>query len=281
MSAVRLRTVDAFAERPFTGNPAAVLVLDEAPSDEWMAAVARETNLSDTGFVIREQVPDADFRLRWFTPTVEIDLCGHATLASAHCLYEDGVQGPIRFATRSGVLTVDQRADGSLAMDFPAWFSTPFEARGAVAEAIGVPVEWTGRADNESFLLALVADESSVRDLIPDLAAVEGLDALVGLIVTAGADPGHEYDFVSRVFAPQAGIPEDPVTGSAHTVLAPYWADRLGRTSLVGLQVSPRSGLVGVELNGDRVTIIGRAITVSDGMLSAAANPSYVRPETP
>ena len=281
MSAVRLRTVDAFAERPFTGNPAAVLVLDEAPSDEWMAAVARETNLSDTGFVIREQVPDADFRLRWFTPTVEIDLCGHATLASAHCLYEDGVQGPIRFATRSGVLTVDQRADGSLAMDFPAWFSTPFEARSAVAEAIGVPVEWTGRADNESFLLALVADESSVRDLSPDLAAVDGLDALVGLIVTAGADPGQEYDFVSRVFAPQAGIPEDPVTGSAHTVLAPYWADRLGRTSLVGLQASPRSGLVGVELNGDRVTIIGRAITVSDGMLSAAANPSYVRPETP
>ena len=281
MSAVRLRTVDAFAERPFTGNPAAVLVLDEAPSDEWMAAVARETNLSDTGFVIREQVPDADFRLRWFTPTVEIDLCGHATLASAHCLYEDGVQGPIRFATRSGVLTVDQRADGSLAMDFPAWFSTPFEARSAIAEAIGVPVEWTGRADNESFLLALVADESSVRDLIPDLAAVDGLDALVGLIVTAGADPGQEYDFVSRVFAPQAGIPEDPVTGSAHTVLAPYWADRLGRTSLVGLQVSPRSGLVGVELNGDRVTIIGRAITVSDGTLSAAANPSYVRPETP
>jgi len=281
MSAVRLRTVDAFAERPFTGNPAAVLVLDEAPSDEWMAAVARETNLSDTGFVIREQVPDADFRLRWFTPTLEIDLCGHATLASAHCLYEDGMQGPIRFATRSGVLTVDQRADGSLAMDFPAWFSTPFEARSAIAEAIGVPVEWTGRADNESFLLALVADESSVRDLIPDLAAVEGLDALVGLIVTAGADPGQEYDFVSRVFAPQAGIPEDPVTGSAHTVLAPYWADRLGRTSLVGLQASPRSGLVGVELNGDRVTIIGRAITVSDGMLSAAANPSYVRPETP
>ena len=274
MSTVRLRTVDAFTEKPFTGNPAAVLLLDEAPSDEWMAAVARETNLSDTGFVIREPVPDADFRLRWFTPTVEIDLCGHATLASAHCLYEDGMQGPIRFATRSGVLTVDQRADGSLAMDFPAWLSTPFEARSAVAEAIGVPVEWTGRADNGSFLLALVADESSVRDLIPDLAAVGGLDALVGLIVTAGADPGHGYDFVSRVFAPQAGIPEDPVTGSAHTVLAPYWADRLGRTSLVGLQVSSRSGLVGVELNGDRVTIIGRAITVSDGTLSAAANPS-------
>jgi PhzF family phenazine biosynthesis protein len=274
VTTVRLRTVDAFTERPFTGNPAAVLVLDEAPSDEWMAAVARETNLSDTGFVIREEVPDADFRLRWFTPTVEIDLCGHATLAAAHCLFEDGIGGPIRFATRSGVLTVDQRPDGSLAMDFPAWLFTQFDARSAVAEALGVPAEWTGRTDNESFLLALVADEGSVRDLSPDLAAVSALDVSVGLIVTAAADPGHEYDFVSRVFAPQAGIPEDPVTGSAHTVLAPYWADRLGRTSLVGLQVSPRSGLVGVELNGDRVTITGHAITVSDGTLSASANPS-------
>jgi len=271
---VRLRTVDAFTERPFAGNPAAVLVLDEAPSDEWMAAVARETNLSDTGFVIRERLPDADFRLRWFTPTVEIDLCGHATLASAHCLFEDGIGGPIRFATRSGVLTVDQRADGSLAMDFPAWTSTQFEARSAVAEALGVPVEWTGRTGNESFLLALVADEGSVRDLSPDLAAVSRLDASVGLIVTAAADRGHGYDFASRVFAPQAGIPEDPVTGSAHTVLAPYWAHRLGRTSLVGLQMSARSGLVGVELNRDRVTITGHAITVSDGTLSPAANPT-------
>lgn len=239
-----------------------------------MAAVARETNLSDTGFVIREVLPDADFRLRWFTPTVEIDLCGHATLASAHCLFEDGIAGPIRFATRSGVLTVKQRPDGSLAMDFPAWLSTQFEARSAVAEALGVPVEWTGRTDNESFLLALLADEGSVRDLSPSLAAVSRLDASVGLIVTAAAGLGHGYDFVSRVFAPQAGIPEDPVTGSAHTVLAPYWADRLGRASLVGRQVSPRSGLVGVEMNGDRVTITGHAITVSDGTLSPAASPN-------
>jgi PhzF family phenazine biosynthesis protein len=275
VTTVRLRTVDAFTEKPFTGNPAAVLVLAEAPSDEWMAAVARETNLSDTGFAIREELPDADFRLRWFTPTVEVDLCGHATLASAHCLFEDGVGGPIRFATRSGVLTVDRRADGSLAMDFPAWVVTEFdEARSAVAAALGVPMSWTGRTANGFFLLGLVADEGSVRDLSPDLAAVSGLDASVGLIVTAAAEAGHAYDFVSRVFAPQAGIPEDPVTGSAHTVLAPYWADRLGRTSLLGLQVSERSGLVGVEMNGDRVTVIGHAVTVSDGALSSAANPS-------
>jgi PhzF family phenazine biosynthesis protein len=266
--------VDSFTDRPFTGNPAAVLVLPEAPSDEWMAAVARETNLSDTGFVISEELPEADFRLRWFTPTVEIDLCGHATLASAHCLFEDGVEGPIRFATRSGVLTVDRKADGSLAMDFPAWFSSEFkEAQGAVEEALGAPVAWTGRTDNGYFVLALLADESSVRDLQPDLDAVSRLDATVGLIPTAPADPGREYDFVSRVFAPQAGIPEDPVTGSAHTVLAPYWADRLGRASLTGCQVSPRSGLVGVELRGDRVTVTGHAITVSDGTLSAVAGP--------
>jgi PhzF family phenazine biosynthesis protein len=269
-----LRTVDAFAERPFTGSPAAVLMLDETPPDEWMAAVARETNLPDTGFVIREEFPDADFRLRWFTPTTEVDLCGHATLASAHCLFEDGVDGPIRFATRSGVLTVDRRADGSLAMDFPVWASTEYEpARDAVAEALGAPVEWTARTTNGAFLLALLRDEDTIRGLSPDLDAVAVLDASVGLIPTAPADAGAEYDFVSRVFAPQAGIPEDPVTGSAHTVLAPYWAERLGRTSLTGLQVSRRSGLVGVELNGDRVTITGRAITVFEGALSSAAEP--------
>jgi PhzF family phenazine biosynthesis protein len=271
MSGARLRTVDAFTETPFRGNPAAVLVLDETPSDEWMAAVARETNLSDTGFVIREELPDADFRLRWFTPTVEVDLCGHATLASAHCLFEDGTRGPIRFATRSGVLTVDRRPDGSLAMDFPVWALTEVEARSAVSDALGASVAWTGQTTNGAFLLALMADEASVRALSPDLDAVAVLGSSVGLIPTAPADVGGEYDFVSRVFAPQAGIPEDPVTGSAHTVLAPYWADRLGRTSLVGLQVSPRSGLVGVELNGDRVTITGRAVTIFDGIFSAAA----------
>ena len=240
-----------------------------------MAAVARETNLSDTGFVIREKAPDADFRLRWFTPTVEIELCGHATLASAHCLFEDGVEGPIRFATRSGVLTVDRRPDGLLAMDFPAWRSSDYEpARGAVADALGAPVESAALTTNGAFLLALMRDERVVRDLTPDLDAVAVLDASVGLIPTARADPGAEHDFVSRVFAPQARIPEDPVTGSAHTALAPYWAERLGRKSMNGLQVSPRSGLVGVELNGDRVTVSGRAITVLDGALSTAAKPT-------
>jgi PhzF family phenazine biosynthesis protein len=273
MAEVRLRTVDAFTDRPFTGNPAAVLLLDEAPSSEWMAAVARETNVTETAFVIGERLADADFRLRWFTPTVEVDLCGHATLAAAHCLFEDGAPGSIRFATRSGVLTVDRRSDASLAMDFPAWPPTQIETGPAVAEALGTAVGWTGRTENEFFLLALVADEGSVRNLSPDLTAVGQLDGSA-VIVTAAADQGQGYDFVSRVFAPSAGIPEDPVTGAAHTVLAPFWADRVGRTTLVGLQASSRSGLVGVGLIGDRVTITGRAITVFDGTLVPAATPT-------
>src|SRR5881275_2442320 len=172
MAGVRLRTVDAFTESPFAGNPAAVLVLPESPSDEWMAAVARETNLSDTGFVIRERLADADFRLRWFTQgAVEVDLCGHATLAAAHCLLEDGVGSPIRFATRSGVLTVSKREDGSLAMDFPAWPPAEIELPAGIADALGTTVEWTGRSDN-NYLLALVANESAVRKLSPDIVGI-------------------------------------------------------------------------------------------------------------
>jgi PhzF family phenazine biosynthesis protein len=268
----RIRIVDAFTDRPFTGNPAAVVLLDESPADEWMAAVAREANVSDTAFVIREQSAEGEFLLRWFTPTMEVDLCGHATLASAHCLFEDGVREPIRFVTRSGVLTVNRWPDGSIAMDFPAWPPSEIEVRPAAADALGAPVEWTGRTENEFFLLALVADERSVRELNPDLTAVSRLNASA-VIATGLADADSEYDFVSRLFAPNAGIPEDPVTGSSHTVLAPFWADRLGRTSLLGLQASPRSGLVRVEVNGDRVTIIGRAVTVLNGALSSAANP--------
>ena len=219
---VRLRTVDAFAERPFSGSPAAVLVLNEAPPDEWMAALARETSLPDTGFVIREELPDADFRVRWFTPTTEVDLCGHATLASADCLFEDGVAGPIRFATRSGILAVEPRPDGSLAMDFPVWPCAEVEQREPVADALGVPVEWTG-AHGERRVPARAARRRGLRTRAESRPRrVSVLDSSVGLIPTAPAAEGLPYDFVSRVFAPQAGIPEDPVTGSAHTVLAPY-----------------------------------------------------------
>jgi PhzF family phenazine biosynthesis protein len=268
-----LRTVDAFTDVPFTGNPAAVVFVEEAPSDEWMAAVARETSVPDTAFVIREAVPDADFRIRWFTPRKEVDLCGHATLASAHCLLEDGVSDPIRFASRSGVLTVTRLGDGSLAMDFPAWPPIEIEAGRAASAALDVPVEWTGQAHDGFFLLALLADEGSVRNLIPDLSAIGDLD-FSAVIVTAVAEPEQSHDFVSRLFAPRVGIPEDPVTGSSHTVLGPFWADPLGRSSLVGLQASARPGRVGVEVVGDRVTITGHATTVLDGQLTAAAQPT-------
>lgn len=266
---IRIRTVDAFTDKPFTGNPAAVVVLDEAPDEEWMAAVAREMNLSETAYVIRESLPDADFRLRWFTPSVEVDLCGHATLASAHCLFEDGINEPIRFATRSGVLTVTRHADGSLAMDFPASRPVQTDDRDAMADALGVAVEWTGRSSND-FLVALLAGERVVRELKPDIAGVARLHAH-GVIVTAAAEPAQPHDFVSRAFAPNVGINEDPVTGSAHAILAPFWAGRLGRTALVGLQVSSRSGIVRVELRGDRVLVIGRAVTVLDGTLRPIA----------
>jgi PhzF family phenazine biosynthesis protein len=264
--------VDALTDKPFTGNPAAVALLDETPSDDWLAAVARETNVSDTGFIIREELPDADFRLRWFTPVQEIDLCGHATLASAHCLFEDGVRGSIRFATRSGILTVSWQPDGLLAMDFPADPPVHVELEAAAAKVLGVSVEWTGRSGDAFYLLVVTTDEPSARNLIPDLDEIARLDA-AAIIVSALADPGKPYDFVSRLFAPKIGIDEDPVTGSSHTRLGPYWGERLGRTSLVGLQASARPGLVGVEMNGDRVTITGRAVTVVDGVLSAIAHP--------
>jgi PhzF family phenazine biosynthesis protein len=263
---VRLRTVDAFTDHPFAGNPAAVVVVDSAPSDEWMAAVAREANLSDTGFVIREDLPDADFRLRWFTRgAVEVDLCGHATLASAHCLFEDGVASPIRFATRSGVLTVARNDDGRLTMDFPAAPPSPVEKPAGLVASLGAAVAWTGLG-GDVFLVALLADEQTVRDLSPDVAALRKLANDV-VVVTAVADQGSAYDFVSRAFAPKIGLDEDPVCGSAHTALAPYWANRLGRNKLTGLQVSARPGLVGVEVRDSRVSVSGHAVTIVDGVL--------------
>jgi PhzF family phenazine biosynthesis protein len=264
--------VDSFSSRPFTGNPAAVVTLESMPADDWMAAMARETNASDTGFVLPEAGPEADFQLRWFTPEMEVNLCGHATLASAHCLFEDGVRSPIRFATRSGILTVTQEPDGSLAMDFPAQPPSHVPLEADVAAALGLAVEWTGSSPDGFFVLAVVADERTVRAWTADPKAVAKLDAMA-LILTAVADEGQPHQFVSRLFAPKAGIPEDPVTGSSHTVLAPYWGERLGRASLVGLQASARSGLVAVRLNADRVFVTGRAVTIFDGVIVGAAVP--------
>jgi PhzF family phenazine biosynthesis protein len=268
MTPTRIRTVDAFADNAFAGNPAGVVVLSSYPADAWMQALAMEMNLSETAFVVPVDAPDADFRLRWFTPVSEVDLCGHATLASAHCLFRDSVEGPIRFSTRSGVLTVSQSGD-ALTMNFPARPAVPIDAPEGLAEALGVEPVWIGRGATRD-LLCEVADEAAVRRLTPDSSALARIDAR-GVIVTAAAASGNDYDFVSRFFAPREGIAEDPVTGSAHTVLGPYWAQRLGSTMLTGFQASPRGGRIGIEVLGDRVILSGRAVLIIDGVLSAEA----------
>jgi len=265
--------IDAFAERPFTGNPAAVVLLDRAADAAWMQAVAEEMNLAETAFVAPGgeapggEAPGLPFGLRWFTPAAEVDLCGHATLAAAHALYESGrlaPHEPARFDTASGRLTVRRVEAGGLAMDFPSTPPAACEAPPALAEALGTWPRWTGRTPFD--LLAVLDDEAAVRSLVPDLAAVARLDGR-GLIVTARADAGAGYDFVSRFFAPRVGVPEDPVTGSAHCALAPYWAGRLGRPALVGHQASARGGRVEVRVEGDRVVLAGRAVTVLRGEL--------------
>jgi PhzF family phenazine biosynthesis protein len=265
--------VDAFADRPFTGNPAGVCLLADAADPDWMQHVAAEMKHSETAFVRPVEDADADFELRWFTPVTEVALCGHATLGSAHALYGTGAVAPdrpVRFRTlKSGVLTVAREADGSLSMDFPVCAAEPVEAPGGLAAALGTAVLRAGR-NVQNDLLAEVADEAAVRWVAPDIRALGALDAR-GVIVTAAADPGRGYDFVSRFFAPRVlpGDAEDPVTGSAHTALAPYWAARFGRDTLTGHQASARGGRVRVALRGDRVTLSGTAVTVLDGTFGA------------
>jgi PhzF family phenazine biosynthesis protein len=261
---MRLRVVDAFTDRPFTGAPAGVVVLDRFPEDAWMQRVAAEVNHAETAFLHR--LPSGDgWALRWFTPAVEVDLCGHATLAAAHVLAEPG---PVRFHTRSGVLTAAPGPDGMITLDFPTAPLTPRAADPALAAALGVAIVavcHTGPHTDD--LLVEVADEQTVRSVVPDLRALVPLSRR-GVIVTAAGDAaGH--DFVSRFFGPAVGVDEDPVTGSAHTALTPYWAERLGRTELTGYQASPRGGYVRVALHGDRTRISGHAVTVIDGELNA------------
>ncbi|WP_028649000.1 PhzF family phenazine biosynthesis protein [Nocardiopsis sp. CNT312] len=258
------RVVDAFTDRPLAGNPAAVLVLDGPRPNAWAQGVAAEFNLSETAFVHPVEDPGADFALRWFTPAVEVDLCGHATLAASHALTELGVPGPHRFATRSGVLTVT--TDGErLWLDFPANPPETGESPDGLVEALGAEPLYVGRAATGD-LLVEVADEAAVRGLSPDLAALKALPAR-GIIATAR---GEAHDLVSRFFAPAVGVPEDPVTGSAHTVLAPFWAERLGRTGLTARQVSERGGDLLLRLPEGapgRVLIGGTAVTVAHGTL--------------
>ncbi|WIM95603.1 PhzF family phenazine biosynthesis protein [Actinoplanes oblitus] len=270
---MRIRIVDAFTDRPFAGNPAGVLILDAFPADDWMQQVAAEVNLAETAFLHRLPAGgDADWALRWFTPVAEVALCGHATLASTHVLHHAGLaEGPARFATRSGVLTATVAGDGLITLDFPAAPLSAVDPDPALAAALGAePLTsfWTG--PNTDDVLAEVADEKTVRALTPDFTALARVTGR-GVIVTARAeDPAAGYDFVSRFFAPAVGVNEDPVTGSAHTALTPFWSERLGRTSLVGYQASRRGGLVRVTLRGDRVDLAGTAVTTIDGELQVA-----------
>jgi PhzF family phenazine biosynthesis protein len=247
--------VDAFAEAPLTGNPAAVMPLDQWLEDGLMQAIAAENNLSETAFAVPSQNGERDYELRWFTPATEVDLCGHATLAAAHVLITGG---KIRFATRSGVLTVS-REDELLKLDLPAFAVEPGEAPGLL-EALGVSGEiFLGEGGNNSAIV-LLADEAAVRSVRPDFAALKAFDRLV--IVTA---PGDEEDIASRVFAVYHGIDEDPVTGSAHAALVPFWAKRLGRHEFTAFQASRRGGLLYCREAAERVILGGHCQTVITG----------------
>jgi PhzF family phenazine biosynthesis protein len=260
---VRIRVIDAFTAEPFGGNPAGVCLLSDGfPDDAWMQSVATEMNHSETAFAHPRE--DGDWELRWFTPQVEVKLCGHATLATVHALHSDGLIGDsVRFHCLSGVLAAEVGEE--ITLDFPA---SPHEDIDApnVADALGAApahVYGTGALND---LLAVFDDENVVRALAPDFAAITGIAEFRAIIATA---PGSDsYDYVSRFFAPRVGIDEDPVTGGAHTALAPYWASRLGRDPLVGFQASPRGGVVGTSVHGDRVRLRGRAVTVLDGTLT-------------
>ncbi|AUG81430.1 Oxidoreductase [Kitasatospora sp. MMS16-BH015] len=272
---MRIRIVDAFTDRPFAGNPAAVCVLDgpEWPEERWMRRVAAELNLSETAYV-RRLAAEGGWALRWFTPTEEAALCGHATLATVHALRADGLVADgewARFATMSGELLARPEADGSITLDFPANPPQATETPAGLAEALGAEVLAAYGTGELGDLLVVLRSEHTVRGLRPDLTAIANLP-IRGVIATAAADdPAGPYEFVSRFFGPACGIPEDPVTGSAHTALAPYWAERLGRTELTGYQASPRGGSVRCELNADRVLLSGRAVTVLDGALTPPA----------
>jgi len=258
----RIVQVDAFTAVPYAGNPAAVCVMNEPREDGWMQRIAMEMNLSETAFLTPEQ---DGYRLRWFTPKAEVDLCGHATLASAHVLWEDRHLPPERaavFYTRSGRLGATRQGNW-ITLDFPAKNSAPAEPAAGLVDALGVKPVAIGR--NAWDYIVEVANARDVLDATPDLRGLRQV-ACRGVILTSRSDSA-EHDFISRFFAPAVGVDEDPVTGSAHCCLAPYWAERIGRTELVGFQASARGGVVRVRLHGDRVFLSGQAVTVMRGEL--------------
>ena len=259
---LRLVQVDAFADRPFTGNPAAVMPLDAWLPDATLQAIAEENNLSETAFTVPDETGEADYELRWFTPATEVVLCGHATLASGHVLIDSCDEpGKIRFRTRrAGLLEVACDGD-AYAMSLPAWRPEP-KPLPSILAALGIAEAETLWHPNR-YGLVVLPDEAAVRALSPDFKALAA-DGDVLTIVTA---PGRDTDVVSRVFAPGAGIDEDPVTGSAHCVLTPYWTDRLGRDAFTAFQASKRGGHVACRLDGERVILGGRCVTVIEGVM--------------
>lgn len=257
--------VDAFASAPFEGNPAAVMPLSRWLPDEMLLAIAAENNLSETAFLVPDETPEgtgaADFELRWFTPGAEVALCGHATLASGHVvLSSDPDRDRVRFRTRrSGVLEVAREGSG-YAMRLPAWKPSPRDLPG-VKRALGVDAEAESLFYDTGYALVLLPDEAAVRALRPDFRAL----AAEGDWVVIAAAPGERTDIVSRVFVPAFRIDEDPVTGSAHAVMVPYWADRLGRADMTAFQASERGGRLGCRLDKDRVVLTGACVTVIEG----------------
>jgi len=262
---MRIVTVDAFTDVPFAGNPAAVCVIEEPCPDDWMRKVAREMNLSETAFLAPR---DGGFDLRWLTPTVEVDLCGHATIASAHVLWEDGhlPEGKqARFHTRSGLLTADRRGDW-IELDFPVKIAAAAEPPPELLPALGVTSSRAVARNAFDYLVEVESDEE-LRALQPDHTMLRKIPVR-GVIVTARSST-PKFDFVSRFFAPGSGIDEDPVTGSAHTALGPYWGARLGKVEMTGYQASARGGVVRVRLNGDRIILGGQAVTIMQATLLA------------
>lgn len=260
---LKIFQVDAFTDKPFAGNPAAVCVLPEPRDARWMQDVAKEMNLSETAFLHRE---GDVYNLRWFTPAVEVDLCGHATLASAHVLWEAGYLNPdqpARFSTRSGLLTAERKGEW-IELDFPPEREERVTAPSDLGRALGVTPTYVGK--NRFDYLVEVDSEETVRSLKPDFALLGEIPAR-GFIVTSLATT-QGFDFVSRFFAPQAGINEDPVTGSAHCCLGPFWRTRLNKNEFVAYQASARGGVVHVRLSGDRVVLGGQAVTVLRGELA-------------
>ncbi|HEX3069260.1 MAG TPA: PhzF family phenazine biosynthesis protein [Thermoanaerobaculia bacterium] len=259
---MRLLQIDAFTSEPFKGNPAAVCFMDGARDDRWMANVAAEMNLAETAFLSPR---DDGWNLRWFTPAVEVDLCGHATLASAHAIWSENISNDavLRFHTKSGVLTAAR--DGNfIELDFPAKRDEAIAAPAGLLDALGIAnATYVGR--NQFDYIVELPSETELRNLKPDHSVLRQLPVR-GVIVTSRAGKGP-YDFVSRFFAPAVGVDEDPVTGSAHCCLTPFWAQRLGKNEMNAFQASPRGGAVRVRLDGDRVKLAGHAVTVFRGEL--------------